>query len=154
MNKNIMVYKPNMYHFSMRLVEFFSSLDTDLKSPFIKQIKNRFFCLLRSLENHEHIFFTHKQILLIREGLKNSGVDMTNAPSFLKNIRLALSRANMKLASLLKFSGTNVLNSLMTTDTSSSNYHNIYSKNFLVDYSPTKTNSNGNGKMMLFGNYN
>jgi hypothetical protein len=139
----------DLYSLSTKFLDLFpskiSSEQTELLSNFDNQEKetdmditlvDRLFELLRIIENFESIFLSNKQILDIRDLLKEKKINMRNAPAYINNIRMRFNRAQQKLVSILKFSSQNFFKeNTVSGDLKSTN---LYSNLYYVDYSPSR----------------
>ena len=116
---------------------------------FSPELVDRLMFLLTLVEPYENIFFEQSQILRMRDTFKDKKIDLKRAPGYINNLRRAFSRANIKLATLLKFSSANMVNYTPSNDSSSMNCHNVYSKVFQVDYKLTKTSKTNKTKEIV-----
>ena len=97
---------------------------------------DRLFALLTVIENFENLFLNNKQILSIRDMLKEKNLELKNAPAFINNIRMRFNRAQQKLVSILKFSSQNFFRE--NTFSGELRGINLHSNLYYVDYSPSR----------------
>ena len=102
------------------------------------EMTERLINLLALVEGVESFFLDQKEILQIRDCLKEKQIDLKKAPAYIYNLRKAFSRANAKLVSLIKMSSKDPKKYMIQTEGNSNRTHiNIYSNMFNVNYSRT-----------------
>lgn len=122
---------------STEQTELLSNYDNQEESPKINlALVDRLFSLLKIVENFESFFMSSKQILNIRDLLKEKKLDLKNAPNYINNIRMRFNRAQQKLVSILKFSSENFFRE--QTISGELKGTNLYSNLHYVDYSPSR----------------
>lgn len=122
---------------STEQTELLSNYDNRDEPPRVDPaLVDRLFSLLAIVENFEGFFMTGKQILGIRDLLKEKKLDLKSAPSYINNVRLRFNRAQQKLVSILKFSSENFFRQQTASGELAGSH--LYSNLHYVDYSPSR----------------
>lgn len=125
---------------STEQTELLSNYDNvERETPFEQAMVTRLFSLLRIIDNVENVFLTNKQILTIRDTLKEKNIDLKDAPVYINNIRMRFNKAQQKLARILKFSSKNFFKD--STHSNEMNSSLLYAPLQFVDYSPSGAHS-------------
>lgn len=134
----------------------YENLPNEIQSQeeeYILNMKNELIKILHKIESHENYFFTHKELLKIKDLLKHEKINTKEFPKYIKNSKTIFTKAHGKLASFLKFSTPNLINYTPTSEFDNSNSQNLnfsqIENNLSLNNNENKENSNGSLKKVL-----